>query len=123
MYSHETYLSPLTWRYGSEEMRQTWSEVNKRRLWRRLWVALAESQAEFGLVSRAQIDDLRAHVDDVDIERAETNRGAHWPRSHGGSEDLRRAMPGGWGDHTPGRHVDGYRRQCRCAAPAGRPWT
>jgi adenylosuccinate lyase len=71
MYSHETFLSPFTWRYGSEEMRQIWSEVNKRRLWRRLWVALADAQAGFGLTTAAQVDDLRAHVDDVDIQRAE----------------------------------------------------
>ncbi len=48
---YETYLSPYTWRYGSQEMRQIWSEVYKRKLWRRLWVTLAEVQAEFGLVT------------------------------------------------------------------------
>jgi adenylosuccinate lyase len=42
----EKYLSPFTWRYGSPEMRYIWSEVNKRRIWRSLWVALAEIQAE-----------------------------------------------------------------------------
>jgi len=48
MYDHETYLSPLTWRYGSEEMRHLWSEAHKRRLWRRIWVALAEAQTNLG---------------------------------------------------------------------------
>jgi len=47
-YTHETYLSPFSWRYGSDEMRQIWSEINKRRLWRRIWVALAEVQSEPG---------------------------------------------------------------------------
>ena len=70
MYDHETYLSPLTWRYGSDEMRRVWSMVHTRRLWRRIWVALAEAQAELGLVRPEQVADLRAHVDDVDIERA-----------------------------------------------------
>lgn len=70
-YDHETYLSPLTWRYGSDEMRRIWSEVEKRRLLRRFWVALAEAQCEAGLVNQAQVDDLRAHVDEVDIARAE----------------------------------------------------
>ena len=70
-YDHETYLSPLTWRYGSDEMRRIWSEVEKRRLLRRFWVALAEAQCEAGLVSQTQVDDLRAHVEDVDIVRAE----------------------------------------------------
>ena len=67
---YETYLSPFSWRYGSTEMRSLWSETHKRRLWRRLWVALAEVQAEFGLVSPQQVADLRAHMDEVDIQRA-----------------------------------------------------
>lgn len=71
MFDHETYLSPLTWRYGGEEMRRLWSEANKRRLLRRFWVALAEAQQEAGLVSAAQVDDLRAHQDDIDIAAAE----------------------------------------------------
>lgn len=70
MYDHETYLSPLTWRYGSDEMRRIWSAAHRRRLWRCIWVALAEAQAEFGLVTSEQVADLRAHANDVDIERA-----------------------------------------------------
>ena len=70
-YSHETYISPFTWRYGSAEMRALWSEAGKRRLWRRVWVALADAQAEVGLVTPAQVEDLRAHQDDVDWERAQ----------------------------------------------------
>lgn len=69
-YTHDTYLSPLTWRYGSHEMRTIWSETQKRRMLRRFWVALAEAQAEAGLVDIEQVDDLRSHVDDVDIGRA-----------------------------------------------------
>ena len=50
---YTTYLSPFTWRYGSQAMRQIWSEVHKRLLWRKLWVTLAEVQAEYrpGLAS------------------------------------------------------------------------
>ena len=70
-YTHETYLSPFTWRYGSDEMRAIWSEVGKRRLWRRIWVALATVQAEAGLVTEEQVADLRAHQDEVDWERAQ----------------------------------------------------
>ena len=69
-FSHDTYLSPMTWRYGSDAMRQVWSEAEKRRLWRRVWVALARAQAEAGLVSVAQVADLAAHADAVDIARA-----------------------------------------------------
>ena len=67
---HTTYLSPYSWRYGSPDMRALWSEVHKRRTWRKLWVVLAEVQAEFGLVTPAQVDDLRAHADQIDVDRA-----------------------------------------------------
>ncbi len=69
-FTHETYLSPFTWRYGSEEMRAIWSEVHKRRLWRRVWVALATAQHQAGLVTAEQLADLRAHEADVDLARA-----------------------------------------------------
>lgn len=48
-------------------MRQTWSEFNKRLIWRKIWVALAETQMEFGLVSEAQLDDLKEHAEEIDI--------------------------------------------------------
>jgi adenylosuccinate lyase len=69
-FNHQTYLSPFTWRYGSEEMRRLWSEAHKRRLWRQLWLALAEAQQAAGLVTQTQVDDLRTHVDQVDVDRA-----------------------------------------------------
>jgi adenylosuccinate lyase len=69
-FDHRTYISPMTWRYGSAEMRFLWSEAHKRRLMRRVWVALAAAQHVAGLVSAEQLADLEAHVDDVDIERA-----------------------------------------------------
>jgi len=65
-----TYQSPFSWRYGSKAMRGLWSERTKRLLWRRIWVVLAEAQSEYGLVTAAQAADLRAHMDEVDIERA-----------------------------------------------------
>jgi adenylosuccinate lyase len=70
-YTHETFISPFSWRYGSDEMRRIWSEINKRLLWRRIWVALAEVQAECGLVTQEQVQDLRAHAQDIDWERAQ----------------------------------------------------
>ncbi len=70
MTNFSTYQSPFSWRYGSAEMRALWSEEHKRKLWRRVWVALAEAQADMGLISRAQADDLRAHQDQVDLARA-----------------------------------------------------
>ncbi len=69
-FTHDTHLSPFTWRYGGDEIRHLWSEVHKRRLWRRVWVALASAQVEAGFVTQAQLADLRAHADQIDIERA-----------------------------------------------------
>ncbi len=69
-YSHDTYLSPLTWRYGSDDMRRIWSERHKRLLLRRFWVALATAQHEIGLVSAEQVADLVAHQDAIDLARA-----------------------------------------------------
>ena len=69
-FTHETYLSPFTWRYGSDAMRRVWSDVHKRQVWRRVWVALAEAQQTAGLVTAEQVADLRAHQRDIDIARA-----------------------------------------------------
>ncbi len=69
-FDHSTYISPLTWRYGSETMRQIWSETHKRRLMRRVWVALATAQHQAGLVTAAQLADLQSQQENVNIERA-----------------------------------------------------
>ncbi|MGZ6346019.1 MAG: adenylosuccinate lyase [Anaerolineales bacterium] len=66
----DNYLSPFTWRYASVEMRNLWSETNKRLIWRQLWVALAEVQGEFGLVKPDQITDLRQHMAEINIPYA-----------------------------------------------------
>lgn len=68
--NHSSYQSPFSFRYASPEMRQLWSEEHKRRLWRQIWVALAEVQQTYGLVTAEQVADLRAHVEQVDIVRA-----------------------------------------------------
>ena len=69
-FDYDTYLSPFTWRYGSPEMRQLWSEAHKRLLWRQIWLALAEVEAGYGLVQPEQLAELRQHVADVDVPRA-----------------------------------------------------
>ena len=68
--AHDAYQSPFSWRYGSDEMRRVWGEARKRRVWRRIWVALAEAQQAAGLVTPEQVDDLRAHQAEIDLERA-----------------------------------------------------
>ena len=69
MPDYEVYQSPFSWRYGSISMRQLWSEYNKRVTWRKIWVALAEVQSEFNLVTQEQVTDLKAHVFDIDMLR------------------------------------------------------
>ena len=65
------YDNPLITRYASPEMSALWSPRRKFGTWRRLWVALAEAEAELGLpVSPQQIEQLTAHVDDIDFEAA-----------------------------------------------------
>jgi adenylosuccinate lyase len=62
--------SPFASRYGSAEMRAVWSDANKRRLWRQIWVALAAAQAQAGRVTPEQLADLQAHADQLNTERA-----------------------------------------------------
>ncbi len=66
--TYDRYASPFSWRYGRPELRALFSERERRRLWRVVWVALAEAQP--GLVSPAELEDLRAHARDVDVEAA-----------------------------------------------------
>ena len=68
---HDTYETPLNSRYASREMQQIFSPDRKFATWRKLWVALAESEMEMGLpVTQAQVDELKAHVEDIDYEAA-----------------------------------------------------
>lgn len=70
MTSFESYQSPFSWRYGSAEMRTIWGEENKRLIWRRLWVTIAEVQTAWNLVTAEQVQDLKVHMRDVDVARA-----------------------------------------------------
>jgi len=65
------YSSPLVQRYASAKMAHVFSDQNKFRTWRRLWLALAEAEQSLGLpISDEQLDELRAHLDDIDFEAA-----------------------------------------------------
>lgn len=64
-----SYISPFTWRYSSKEMRFLFSEQHKYRLWRKIWVALAEGQYKAGLLSKQEFEDLKKHEEDINIER------------------------------------------------------
>ncbi len=66
-----TYETPLNSRYASPEMQEIFSPDRKFTTWRKLWVALAESEMEMGLpVTQEQVDELRAHICDIDYEAA-----------------------------------------------------
>jgi len=64
-----TYQSVFSWRYGSDEMREIFSEENKYRIWRKIWIALAEAQHNEGLVADKELQDLKKHQNDIDIDR------------------------------------------------------
>jgi adenylosuccinate lyase len=80
MDSHQVYDNPLVARYASREMAELWGPQRKFSTWRRLWLALAEAQHELGLtaddgvtprITPAQLQEMRAHLDDVDFVRAD----------------------------------------------------
>ena len=71
-YGYDSYLSPFTWRYGSEEMRKLFSERQRRATWRKVWLSLAEAEAGLGLISSKELEGIRksAGGGKVDIARA-----------------------------------------------------
>ncbi len=96
--SHDTYENPLITRYSSTEMSRLWSPQRKHSTWRRLWVALAEAEAELGLdISPGQIAELRSHLDDIDFDKASAYE-----------RQLR---------HDVMAHVHAYGDQCPTARP------
>ena len=69
--STDRYVSPLSERYASKEMQYIFSPDMKFRTWRRLWIALAETEKELGLnITQEQIDELKAHKDDINYDVA-----------------------------------------------------
>lgn len=71
MSKHEFYENPLCGRYAGEEMQRLFSDDFKFSTWRRLWIALAESEKELGLdISDEQIEQMKAHITDIDYDRA-----------------------------------------------------
>ena len=65
------YENPLNTRYASREMQENFGDEKRFRLWRRLWIALAESEMELGLpITKEQVDELKAHAEDVDFKKA-----------------------------------------------------
>ncbi|MBQ3221373.1 MAG: adenylosuccinate lyase [Clostridia bacterium] len=72
MTEHDIYINPLTTRYASKEMQKAFSDEKRFKLWRKLWIALAESEMELGLnITQEQVDELKAYAEDIDYELAE----------------------------------------------------
>lgn len=66
------YENPLNTRYASREMQENFGDEKRFRLWRKLWIALAESEMELGLpITQEQVDEMKAHAEDIDYEKAE----------------------------------------------------
>ena len=83
--STDRYTSPLSERYASREMQYIFSQDMKFRTWRRLWIALAETEKELGLnITQEQIDELKAHVEDInyDVAKAREKEVRHDVMSH-----------------------------------------
>lgn len=80
-----TYESPLTSRYGSPEMQELFSPDKKFKTWRKLWIALAETEMELGLdITQEQIDELKRFQDDInyDVAKAREKEVRHDVMSH-----------------------------------------
>ncbi len=68
---HSGYVSPFSTRYASREMQYVFSDDNKFKTWRRLWLALAKAEKKLGLpINKEQIDELSAHLEDINYDDA-----------------------------------------------------
>ncbi len=71
MIDNSIYTNPLITRYASKDMQHAFSDEKRFKLWRKLWIALAESEMELGLnVTQEQVDDLKKYADEIDYELA-----------------------------------------------------
>ena len=83
--STDRYTSPLSERYASKEMQYIFSQDMKFKTWRKLWIALAETEKELGLpITQEQIDELKAHAEDInyDVAKAREKEVRHDVMSH-----------------------------------------
>ncbi len=72
-YGYDSYLSPFTWRYGSEEMRRLFSETQRRATWRKVWLGLAEAEAGLGLISGKELDAIRKSSGEANVDIAKAH--------------------------------------------------
>lgn len=73
---NDRYVSPLSERYASREMQYIFSPDKKFKTWRKLWIALAETEKELGLpITEEQIEELKAHQEEINYEDARSGSG------------------------------------------------
>jgi len=70
MENFANYESVFSWRYGSNEMRELFSEEKTRKLWRKCWAALAKAQKDEGLVSAEELKEIEKNAEKIDVEKA-----------------------------------------------------
>ena len=88
---HVRYSSPLAERYASAEMLALWSPQTRHGLWRRIWLALAEAERDLGAdIPQAAIEEMRAHLDDIDFAKVRRIRAAVSARRDGARARVRR---------------------------------
>ena len=108
----DKYVSPLSERYASKEMQYIFSPDMKFRTWRKLWIALAETEKELGLpITDEQIEELKSHAEDINYEVAKEREKVvrHDVMSHVYAYGVQ--CPEGKGNHPPGSNFLLCRRQ------------
>ncbi|MDE7076075.1 MAG: adenylosuccinate lyase, partial [Clostridia bacterium] len=72
MTDNSVYVNPLITRYASREMSEAFSDEKRFKLWRKLWIALAESEMELGLnITKEQVDEMKKYAESINFELAE----------------------------------------------------
>ena len=108
----DKYVSPLSERYASKEMQYIFSPDMKFRTWRKLWIALAETEKELGLpITDEQIEELKSHAEDINYEVAKEREKIvrHDVMSHVYAYGVQ--CPEGKRNHPPGSNFLLCRRQ------------
>ena len=104
--STDRYVSPLSERYASKEMQYIFSPDMKFRTWRKLWIALAETEKELGLnITDEQIEELKAHAEDINYDVAKEREKSCPPRRYVPCVCIWRTVPEGKRHHPSGSNL------------------
>ena len=104
--SNDRYVSPLSERYASREMQYIFSPDKKFRTWRRLWIALAETEKELGLnITDEQIEELKSHADDINYDVAKRTGEDRTSRCNVSCVCIWRTVPESKRNHSSWRDI------------------